>query len=439
MKQSYSLSVIIRLLAIGISSIGTLYLLPLILNNLGEYQFGIWGMVSSITGYLLLLDFGIALACTRYLSIYNKKREEWFTIISNSLALALAVSLSLFIVLAISWLITDTDQLTKKDQIIFYVSSIVLIEVILSIPLRIYTSILRTEVLYFNIGLYEIIRVITRIAGVSTTLLLGYGLIEAVLIATFANLLFFLLPVLSVLKRHNTLFFKLDLINTQQCFELLQFSKFTALSQSAEFLKFRTDSLVVAILIGVSASAHYTIIVFIVVMLTQVLMRFMSYWDTIIISSIGESNYPLAKDTVIKSLKIGFAISIISIIGITFIGSTFISMWVGENYTFLNNSLILLSFILFSISIQMATTPYFNALKQEKLNASIDLIELVIKFIIIYPLTILYHLNGLIIASLVASLLFGASARLLYFYKFSQGNVSSCNGTNTPSQKATLT
>lgn len=68
---------IVRLLAIAVSSVGTLFLLPLILSTLGEHNFGIWGMVSSITSYLLLLDFGIALACTRYLSLQRDNKKQW--------------------------------------------------------------------------------------------------------------------------------------------------------------------------------------------------------------------------------------------------------------------------------------------------------------------------------------------------------------------------
>lgn len=414
MSQKYASSMFMRLLAIAVSSVGTLLLLPLILKTLGEYEFGIWGLVSSITGYLLLLDFGIALACTRYLSIQRDDKQQWTQIISNALLLSAIISVILLTAAGGIFAALQTGLIPEQQHLLSTIIIITIVEVAISIPLRMYMSILRTEVRYFDIGLFEVIRVILRIGGIALGLYVGGDLIDIVLIGSAANLVFFIFPLFSTLKRHKVTFFNKTTLNKVTFYSLLTFSKSTAVSQSAEFLKFRTDSVLVAAVIGITASAHYTIIVFIVVMLNQVLMRFLSYWDTIIIRSVSEKNQEIAIEKLFKSLEIGIAISLLALANIIIFGDTFIALWVGESYRFLHTALIFLTGILISISFQMATTPYFNAIGKQKINAQIDMSEIFLKLILIFPLTAISGLNGFIFSSLISASFFGIGVRLFY-------------------------
>ncbi len=419
MKQKYSHSVIVRLLAIAISSMGTLFLLPLILKTLGEYNFGIWGMVSSITGYLLLLDFGIALACTRYLSLRSEDKSNWTAIISNALALSFIMTAIMFVASAGIFIAMQSGIIAEQHHLVGTIVIITLLEVAISIPLRMYMSILRAEVRYFDIGCFEIIRVSLRIGSITLALFLGAGLVDIVILASLSNLIFFALPLVNTIKRHKTAFFRIPAINKKVFSDLLNFSKSTAVSQAAEFLKFRTDSVLVAVLVGITTSAHYTIIVFIVVMLTQVLMRFLSYWDTIIINNIGKHNYKKAVNNLFNSLKVGIILSLLSFVNVVIFGKTFISLWVGECYTFLHQSLILLTLILTSIAFQMATTPYFNALGKEKINAWIDSGEVLLKFALIIPMSMAFALDGFIYTNLICAIVFGIGIRMFYLSRYS--------------------
>ena len=417
--QNYRLAMLVRLLAIGISSLGMLLLLPLVLDRLGEYNFGIWGMVSSITSYLLLLDFGIALACTRYLSIKAEDSANRTLIMSNALFLSLIIA-GLLLLMAIALaLASHWEILAVKQQLITQVILVVLLEVAISIPLRMYLSLLRTEVRYVEIGLFEVIRVALRIGGITLALYLGADLLDIVIIAAAVNVLFFILPLMSCYRRHHSSFFSRSAINRNTLKELLHFSKFTAVSQSAEFLKFRTDSVLVAALIGITAAAHYTIIVFIVMMITQVLMRFMSYWDTIIIRQVGENDLQAAEQTVFKSLTIGLTLSLLACLNLYFFGAYFIELWVGVQYVFLRDLLILLATVLFSITFQLATTPYFNALKREKTNASIDFAEVVLKFLLLWPMTTLFGFTGFIVNTVLAASICGIGLRVTALAKYS--------------------
>lgn len=423
MQQSYSRSALIRLIAIALNAVGALLLLPFILQSLGENQFGIWGMATSITGYLLLLDLGIAMACTRYLSIQAQERQSWNSIISNSLVLALTVTGLLSVAVIVTQALLHAGIIASEHATLTNVVSIVMLEVALSIPLRMYQSILRAEVRYIDIGLFEIVRIILRVGGIFIALLLGAGLLEIVLLSSCVNTLFFLLPLLSVYKRHRTLFFQPQTINRPQLRSLFSFSKYTAIAQTSEFFKYRTDSVFAGILLGISAAAHFTLMVVIIDMLTQILMRFTSYWDTIIIRQVGENQQQKALDTVIRSLRIGLGFTLLAATGTFLLGETFLNIWAGKQYGFLSSSLTLFTLILAGSSFQMATTPYFNAMEKQRENAFIALAEIVVKLILLVPLTRVFGLDGIIYASVAASISSSLLLRLPLLARLSNASI----------------
>ena len=138
MTKSYTHSTVIRLLAIGLNAVGALLLLPFVLKALGANDFGVWAMATSITGYLLLLDFGIALACTRYLSVHADDQAGWRRTFSSSLLLSLGLAAVLLLVAGLVQLLAYSGVLPASYQPMPNVVTLLLVEVALSIPLRLY-------------------------------------------------------------------------------------------------------------------------------------------------------------------------------------------------------------------------------------------------------------------------------------------------------------
>ena len=62
--------------------LSTLLLTPFIIRTLGQAEYGVYKLVSSVTAYLLLLDLGVGNAVTRYIAKYrttnDKNQEERF-------------------------------------------------------------------------------------------------------------------------------------------------------------------------------------------------------------------------------------------------------------------------------------------------------------------------------------------------------------------------
>lgn len=403
MAKSYASATLIRLLAIALNAVGALLLLPFVLNALGANDFGIWAMATSITGYLLLLDFGIALACTRYLSIHAADQAGWRRTFSSSLLLSLGLTAVLGVAaLAVQGLVYS-GILPNTAQPVPDVITLLLVEVALSIPLRLYQSILRAEVRYTEIGWFEIIRIVLRLLGIPVLLWLGGGLITILVYASCINVLFFALMMLSVYRRDRTFYIDWQALDWLHLRELLSFSRYAAMTQVAEFFKYRTDNVLVGLLLGVGAVAPYAIMVVVIDMLTQILMRFQSYWDTIIMRHAGEQRLASALDTTLKSLQIGVALALLATFNTGFIGKHFLRLWVGDAYTDLAVPLTLFTLILLGLAVQLATSPYFNALGKQRLNAGLALAEILLKLALLLPLVHLWSAQGVIGASVLAA------------------------------------
>jgi O-antigen/teichoic acid export membrane protein len=147
-------------------------------------------------------------------------------------------------------------------------------------------------------------------------------------------------------------------------------------------------------------------------MLAQIQMRLQSYWDTIIMREVGDNQRAKATQTMLKSLQLGVGFILVAMVNAYLFADVFLSLWVGEKYSTLMPTLVLFIGVLLSAAVQLSTSPYFNALQLQKLNAGLGLAELVAKVLLVVPLALGFGSSGIIVSTLVAGLLVGVVARL---------------------------
>jgi len=51
------------------------FLAPFLVHQLGDAKYGIWTILAALSGYMSLLDFGIAAAITKYVAEYLSKKD----------------------------------------------------------------------------------------------------------------------------------------------------------------------------------------------------------------------------------------------------------------------------------------------------------------------------------------------------------------------------
>ena len=56
--------------------LSTLFITPLIISSLGDAEYGVYKLISSITGYFLLLDLGMGNAVIKYTAKYKESNDK---------------------------------------------------------------------------------------------------------------------------------------------------------------------------------------------------------------------------------------------------------------------------------------------------------------------------------------------------------------------------
>lgn len=407
MGKAYAIATVIRLLAIALNAVGALLLLPFVLKALGQLEFGIWAMATSITGYLLLLDLGVALACTRYLAVHQGDAAAWRRTLSSAWVLAWGVAGILLVAAGLVQWGAGLGWLSTWHPRMADVVSLLLVEVALSIPLRLFQSVLRAEMRYTLIGVLEILRIMLRLLGIPLLLWLGGGLMAILVYASAVNVLFFALMLPTVYRRNGTLFLGRHAVVWGHLRELFRFSQYAALAQVAEFFKYRADNLLVGVLLGVGAVAPYAIMVVVVDMLTQILMRFQSYWDTLIMAHLGGQRKAQALAVTLGSMGLGMGLAGLAAFNTWWVAPAFLRWWVGEEYVWLALPLAGFALVLLGTAIQLATTPYFNGLGEQRANAGLGLGEVALKLALVVPCALVWGIPGMVAAGVGAAWLAG--------------------------------
>jgi len=77
-----------------VTIVSTFFLIPFNLAHLGEHKYGLWLIIASLNGYLLLLHFGVPLASLRFMTqaLARKDMTEYNTIISTVSGMYIGVS-----------------------------------------------------------------------------------------------------------------------------------------------------------------------------------------------------------------------------------------------------------------------------------------------------------------------------------------------------------
>ena len=421
-SSHYLNATVVRIAALVLNALGTFFLFPFILNNIGEHDFGIWSVAASITGYMLLIDFGVSLACTRFLSLSMGDEKRWKRIITNAVALSLVLML-LFVILGLGLLaLRYFDINIISDRTLSLVVGVLAIETGFSMVLRLYQSILRTDLKYIQLGLFEILRVLLRLVGFPFILFAGGGLIQLIMYSAAVNVLFFSCSYFYVKYSHHHTYFSKHDIDFSVIKELFHFGKFAIVVQAAELFRYRLDGVFIGIAMGISSIAQYAILITAVDMAVQVLSRFLSYWETIIIrhtDTDSSDDDQIALDYLYKSMTIGFWISALFIGNFYLLGETFLTLWVGEKYAHLTDELVLLSSLLILVTFQMSITPYLNGHGKQKSDAFMTLFEVVVKASLAVPAIHYLGFKGLMLVTLLSGIAVSLLARLTMVAKAS--------------------
>lgn len=329
---------ILSYIDLGIGSIIPLIYTPIMLRILGQNEYGIYSLATSLTSYLSLLNFGLGSAVIRYISKYrtekNKEGEEsiigLFIFIYVLLSLMVCV-VGLIIVISLDSFFANSLSNSEMDKLKILIF-ILTINVAIGFPGSVLSSVIISHEKF----------IFRKVVDLSFTILIpvfnllvlsrGWNTIGMVLCTTIFSIVMLIINVMYLSKiMHIKPNFKNMPLHILK--EIAIFSFFIFIGSIVDMLYWSTDKVLIGSMIGTSAVAIYSVGGTFNNMVQQLAMALSGVLVPKVNSMVfNKSSNKDLSDLLIKTGRLQYIIVSLTVSGFIVFGRQFIKFIAGEGY-----------------------------------------------------------------------------------------------------------
>ncbi|MGQ0644303.1 MAG: lipopolysaccharide biosynthesis protein [Elusimicrobiota bacterium] len=326
---------VFRTVSMLLSMVISFFMMPYVVQSLGDRLYGLWVVVGAATGYYALLDLGLSSAVTRFISraMGSGDRDQVREITSTSFYIysALAcVALAATGVLAAGagWFVRAPEDVRLLRILILLVG----VDFALSMPVRVFNGTMNSGLRFDVVTTVDMTKTVATACLVLGALKAGWGVIGIAaaqfLWSTADNALRIVCsyrgdPAPSVSPRY----FRLSRVRV-----LFSYSAYTFASRLADVLRFRIDAAVIAGFLGAARVTHY----FIAARLVDYFMKLMSSVMGVMLPVFsrydGSGDSRNLQEKFLLTTKISVVLSVFFAGTCLFLGKPFIEIWMGPEY-----------------------------------------------------------------------------------------------------------
>lgn len=379
---------------------------PIMLRMLGQSEYGIYSLSSSVIGYLALLYAGMTSTYLRYYSQYKKKEDKSSVARLNGLFLVLfsvlgGCALIIGIVLANNLHIILGNGLTSDEydlaQILFVIMAV---NMALLMPKTVFSTVIFSHERFIFIKILDVLQAMMMPIIALPLLYMGYGSIGmscVVLLLTAASLLVSTYYCIKKLACR----FVFKNIPYGLIPEMLSFSIFLLLQGVMDQFNWHLGKLLLANFVDSTAIAVYTV----GLQIDMLIISFSTALSGVFVPKI----YGLVQTGAIAELnklwlKVGryqFFIVYFICIGFVFWGKAFIKLWAGDGYEMAYIVAIILILPLLVHLCQVLAMEVLRAYNRHGVWTIVHFAASIVGFIFCIPLTKQYGLMGVTIGTCI--------------------------------------
>lgn len=319
--------------------IGVLYT-PILTAKLGQTEYGLYSLVTSVISYLTILDFGFGNAIIIYTTRYRNKNEKdkeqklhgMFFIIYSIIGIIAGI------IGAMLWLNVDrlfgrtmsAEELSKAKVLM----GILTFNLVATFPLSIFSSIITSYEKFVFSKVLNLLRIILN--PIIMLILLNFGIksIGLVILVTVLNITTLILNYIYC-KSKLKIKLKFGKIDIKLLKEIMAYSVWIFLNSIMDKINWSLDQFVLGVYAGSVAVAIYAV----AGQLNQMFMNFSTAISGVLLPKITKMESDNASDEeftdmFIKTGRIQFIVMALIITGFVLFGKEFIEiMWVGPEYS----------------------------------------------------------------------------------------------------------
>lgn len=431
MNQSNQLrsGVILSYVNLAVSFLIPFLYTPLMLDMLGQAEYGLYSLANSVVGYLSLLKLGFGTTIVRYLTKYrvqNKtddiERTYGFFLILYGI-MAAAALLGGFMITQNMTVIFDrgltSEEISKMKSLVLIMS----FNVAMSFPLSVFASVAIAHERYFFRKVMDVIATIAAPVSHLIALYLGYASVGMALASTITQCL--MAPV-SILYCSRVLKVKpkFSRIPGAVMKEMLGFSVFVFLGTLVDMLFWATDKVILGMLASSTAVAIYnvggTFNNMVMSMSTSISSVLVPRITGLVVNKSDKSRWT---ELFIKTGRLQFTIIALIISGFSVFGQTFIELWAGPEYADAFWVAVLTMFPLGIPLIQNTGLSFVVAQNKHQFRSIVYLIIAIANVISTYLAVPTMGIIGAALCSCVSYLLGQGLVMNIYYYKVTGLNI----------------
>ncbi len=339
MRNQLKAGAVLSYVALFINSVISILYTPIMLNLLGQSEYGLYSLGSSAAGYLGVLVFGLGNAVIRYTARFKALNDEEGCSNLYGMFLILYVSLGALALLAGTVLTLNSEHIFSNslnpDELskLKILMTIMVINISIGIGLGLFSVIVLAHEKFIFQKLISIANSVLSPLVMLPLLLIGYGSIMMAIVTTVINILYFIISIyycFRVLKIKITFKkFESGILK-----EIIVFSSFIFINLVIDKIYWSTDQIILGIYSGTIAISIYTI----GASFTGYFSGFSSAISNVFLSKVSGMVIKDVSDKEISELfirigRVQFIIISFALSGFLIFGQEFIILWVGNAYT----------------------------------------------------------------------------------------------------------
>lgn len=429
MKDSHSkqrqLGIVLTYLQMFLSIIVNIVCTPIILNKLGQNEYGIYNLTSSIISYLSLLTLGFGASYIKFYSKYKANNDEEGEQKLNGLYLIVfsimgLIALVLGLVLSFNSSIMFNSTYSANDLRIAKILMLLLtLNMAISFPASVFTAIISSQEQFIFQRFVNIGKTVLAPAISIVVIFFGYGSIGMVVVTTIISLIIDLINVFYCIKKLKTKF-KFGKIDGGLLKEIAIFSFFIAINQLIDQVNNQTDKIILGKMINASAVAIYAIASTIQTMYVNFSTAVNSVFAPKIHSIINSKEENVDEELTDLFIKIGrvqFFILMLVMTGFIFFGRYFVIKWAGAEYEIAYYLVLILMIPSTVPLIQNIGIEIQRAKNKHQFRSLIYLLVAVINIIISIILCKFYGIVGVTVGTAFANIVGCCVIMNIYYHK----------------------
>lgn len=396
---------------------------PIMLEMLGQAEYGLYSLSNSVVGYLSLLSFGFGSTIVRYLSKYRAEGNR------ESLEKTYGFFLFLYGVLAVLVLtggiliscnvnsIFDQGLQAEEIQKMRILVMIIACNTALSFPLSVFSSVTIVHERYFFRKILDIISTVTAPIANLVALYLGYSSIGLALAATVVQLLIAPINIVYCFKsiKIRPRFAKLPKGLMR---EMIGFSVFAFIASIVDMLFWATDKVILGMLASSVAVAIYnvggTFNTMVVSLSTSISGVLVPKITGMVMTNAAKHEWT---NLFIRVGRIQFIIIALIVSGFSVFGQVFINLWAGPEYADAFWVAVLTMFPLCIPLIQNTGISFVTAQNKHQFRSIVYLVIAILNVISTYLIVPYMGIIGAALCSCVSYLLGQGLIMNIYYYK----------------------